>query len=91
MGKLCWLAGLKNATSTELNMANLLNPMLAIFMAYLILREIPTFAQYCGGIFLLIGFILSLIGNRTQINKTPRLEKINPREAMEMFMGFRGV
>jgi hypothetical protein len=57
----------------------------------LILGEKPTFAQYCGGIFLLIGFILNLIVNRTQINKTPRLEKSNPREAMEMFMGFRGV
>jgi drug/metabolite transporter (DMT)-like permease len=91
MGKLCWFAGLKKATSTELNMANLLNPILAIFMAYLILGEKPTFAQYCGGILLLIGFVLSLIGNRTQISKTPRLEKSNPREAMEMFMGFRGV
>lgn len=91
IGKLCWLAGLKHSTSTELNLANLLNPIIAIGMAYLILGETPTFAQSCGGILLLIGFILGLIGNRSQVNRHQALEKTNPREAMEMFMGFRGV
>ncbi|WP_082713970.1 DMT family transporter [Geminocystis sp. NIES-3708] len=65
-GQFCWLAGLKNATSTQINLASLFNPMVAIFMAYLILGEIPTMAQYLGGSLLLIGIILSFLGNLPQ-------------------------
>ena len=65
-GQLCWLNGLKKATPTELNLASLLNPVAAILMAYLILREVPTLAQYIGGSLLLLGLILGLIGNQHQ-------------------------
>lgn len=44
MGKLCWLAGLK-ATSAKLDLANLMNPMLSILLAFLILGEVPTQVQ----------------------------------------------
>lgn len=91
IGQLCWLVGLKNATSTELNLASLLNPIAAIFMAYLILGEIPSFAQYLGGSFLLVGVILSFVGNLYQAKINRELIKSNPREVMEMPMGFRGV
>lgn len=83
-GQLCWLAGLKNATSTQLNLANVLNPIVAIVMAYLILGEIPTTAQYFGGSLLLVGVILSVVGNLHQGKPTPR-------NAMETPMGFKGV
>jgi drug/metabolite transporter (DMT)-like permease len=63
----------------------------AIFMAYLILGEIPSTAQYLGGSFLLVGVILSFIGNLYQTKINRELIKPNPREAMEMPMGFRGV
>lgn len=91
IGQLCWLTGLKNATSTQLNVASLLNPIAAIFMAYLILGEVPSFAQYLGGSFLLVGVILSFIGNLYQTKINRELIKPNPREVMEMPMGFRGV
>ncbi len=90
IGQLCWLAGLKNATSTELNLASLVSPILAIIMAYLILGEAPTLAQYLGGIMLLIGLILSFIGNVNQAKLNRQLTPI-PSEAMETDMGFRGV
>ncbi len=48
IARLCWLAGLKRATPTELNLATSVNPILTIFMAYLILRQVPTSAQYYG-------------------------------------------
>lgn len=92
MGQLCWLTGLKKATSTELNLASLLNPIIAILMAYLILGEVPTLAQYLGGSLLLLGVILSFIGNniyQAQINR--KLAKYNPREAMKTPLGFKGV
>jgi drug/metabolite transporter (DMT)-like permease len=91
IGQICWLAGLKNATSTELNLASLFNPIIAIIMAYLILAEVPTQAQYLGGSLLLIGFIFSFIGNRYQTKISRELKKPNLPEAEEMMGGFRGV
>lgn len=90
-GQLCWLAGLKNATATELNLASLLNPIAAIIMAYLILGEVPTLAQYLGGSLLLVGVIFSFIGNLHQAKINRGLVNLNSREAMEIPMGFRGV
>ncbi|MCC3408344.1 MAG: DMT family transporter [Microcoleus sp. PH2017_10_PVI_O_A] len=90
-GKLCWLTGLKNATSTELNLANLVNPIAAIVMAYLILGEAPTLAQYLGGSLFLIGIIFGLIGYRYEAKVNRELVKPSPRDAMEMPIGFRGV
>ena len=91
MGQLCWLAGLKNATSTELNLASLLNPIVAIVMAYLILGEAPTLAQYLGGSLLFVGMIFGLVGNLYQAKINRELVKPSPREAMETAIGFRGV
>lgn len=90
-GQLCWLAGLKNATSTELNLASLLNPIAAIIMGYLILGEAPTLAQYLGGSLLLVGIILGFVGNLHQAKINRELVKPSPREAMSMAIGFRGV
>lgn len=91
LGKLCWLAGLKKASSTELNLASLLNPILAIMMAYLILGEVPTSAQYIGGSLLLVGVILSFVGNLYQIKANEKPAIPNSRDAMETNVGFRGV
>lgn len=90
-GQLCWLAGLKNATSMQLNLASLLNPIIAIIMAYFILGEAPTLAQYLGGSLLLIGVILGLVGNLYQAKINRELAKPSPRDAMAMAIGFRGV
>lgn len=90
-GQLCWLAGLKNATSTELNLASLLNPIAAIIMAYFILGEAPTLAQYLGGSLLLVGMILGFVGNLYQAKRNRELVNPSPREAMETAIGFRGV
>jgi drug/metabolite transporter (DMT)-like permease len=90
-GQLCWLAGLKNATSTELNLANLFNPIAAIVMAYFILGEAPTLAQYLGGSLLLVGIVLGFIGNLYQAKVNRELVKPSLRDAMAMAIGFRGV
>ncbi|NJR21719.1 MAG: DMT family transporter [Richelia sp. CSU_2_1] len=90
-GQLCWLAGLKNATSTELNLASLFNPIAAIIMGYLILGEAPTLAQYLGGSLLSIGIILGFVGNLHQAKINRQLVNPSPGEAMEMTIGFRGL
>lgn len=91
VGQLCWLTGLKKATSTELNLASLFNPFIAIFMAYLILGEVPTSAQYWGGSLLLIGIVLSFIGNLYQSKSNHKLFKPILYEKMETNVGFRGI
>ncbi len=91
VGQLCWLTGLMKATPTQLNLASLLNPILAIVMAYLILGEILTLAQYLGGSLLLIGVILSFIGNLYQSKINRELEKSSAIEKMDTSIGFRGI
>jgi drug/metabolite transporter (DMT)-like permease len=90
-GQLCWLSGLKKATSTELNLASLLNPIVAIIMAYFILGEAPTLAQYLGGSLLLVGIVLGFVGNLYQAKINRELVNPSPREVMETAIGFRGV
>jgi drug/metabolite transporter (DMT)-like permease len=91
VGQLCWLAGLMKATPTELNLASLLNPILAIIMAYVILGEIPTLAQYLGGSLLLVGVIISFIGNSYQSKINRESNKSSAIEKMDTPTGFRGI
>lgn len=91
IGRLCWLLGLKKSTPTELNLANLLNPILTIFMAYLILGQIPTLAQYRGLALLIIGAILSFVGNLQQGKINRQVPKPTTMEKMDMITGFKGV
>ncbi len=69
----------------------MLNPIAAIIMGYLILGEAPTLAQYLGGSLLFMGMIFGFVGNLYQTKINRQLVHPNPREAMEMAIGFRGV
>lgn len=91
IGQLCWFAGLRNATPTQTNVASSFNPIVAIFMAYLILGEVPSLPQYLGGIIILVGIFLSLIGNFRQTKTPTKPIRLNPGHAMSMAIGFRGI
>ena len=58
-------------------------------MAYLILGEAPTLAQYLGGSLLFVGMILGFVGNLHQAKINRELVNPIPRDAMSMAMGFR--
>lgn len=90
-GQLCWFAGLRGSTPATTTLASSFNPIAAIVMAYLILREVPSLAQYTGGTIIMVGVILSLIGSRQEakIRKPPT--RITYDQQMEMMTGFRGV
>ncbi len=88
LGQLAWLAGLKNASLVQLNLASLVTPILAIIVAYLILNETPTAAQYLGGSLLLLGAILSFIAN---LKAAKKAQSLTPCEVVETNMGFRGI
>jgi drug/metabolite transporter (DMT)-like permease len=91
IGQLCWFAGLRNATSTQTNLASSFNPIAAIFMAYLTLGEVPNPAQYLGGMIILGGIVLSLVGNFRQTKTPTKPISLNPGHAMAMAIGFRGI
>jgi drug/metabolite transporter (DMT)-like permease len=89
-GQLCWFAGLRNATSAQITLANSFNPIAAIAIAYLILGEVPTMAQYLGGGIILVGIVLSAIGNFRQAKTSAKRTRLTPGKHMEMAIGFRG-
>jgi drug/metabolite transporter (DMT)-like permease len=95
LGQLFWLVGLKKASLTQLNLASLSNPILAIVMAYLILGEVPTLAQYLGTILLLIGLTLSFIGHLYQAKsnhlKCLKSDRLSAIEKIDTPIGFRGL
>lgn len=90
-GQLCWFTALKNTTSAQTTLANSVNPLAAIFIAYLIIQELPTMAQYLGGGIILIGIILSAIGSLHQAKTSRKPTRLTPGKAMEMMVGFRGI
>ncbi len=86
-GQLFSFAGLKNASVAELTLTNSVQPLAAIAIAYLILQEVPTVAQYWGGSIILIGIILGAIDNLRQSQPS----RLTPGKHMEMTTGFRGI
>ena len=90
-GQLCWFVGLRGSTSSEITLASSFNPIAAIVMAYLILGEVPTVAQYQGGVVILIGILLSLIGSLRDAKLRGQPTQISVAEQMQMATGFRGI
>ena len=86
-GQLLWFAGLRNASVAETTLTDSFRPLAAIAIAYLILQEVPTMAQYWGGSIILIGIILGARGNLRQAT----LSRLTPGKYMEMVTGFRGI
>lgn len=90
-GQLCWLAGLRGSTAAEGTLASSCSPIAAVVMAYLILGEVPTMAQYVGGVIILVGILLSLIGSLHETKSRNRLGNIVSMQQMEMAIGFKGI
>ncbi len=68
-GQLAWFTGLKQSTASEISLAAAFTPIVGVLAAYLILGEVPTFAQYVGGAVIIIGILLNQIGVQ-RLNKT---------------------
>ncbi|WP_199336760.1 DMT family transporter [Oscillatoria sp. FACHB-1407] len=90
-GQLCWFAGLRHSTPAMTTLASSFNPIAAIAMAYLILGEIPTAAQYTGATIILAGVVLSLIGSLQEIKSRKHADPTPYGQQMGMITGFRGV
>ena len=70
-GQLAWFSGLKLSTASEISLATAFTPIAGVLAAYLILGEVPTFAQYVGGGVIVAGIVLNQIGVQKLNRSTP--------------------
>ncbi|NJR61414.1 MAG: DMT family transporter [Cyanobacteria bacterium CRU_2_1] len=91
-GQLCWFAGLRNSHASELSLVSSFNPIAGILAAYLVLRDVPTVAQYIGGFVVLVGIVLNQVGAAQQ-SLTTVIQSTLVQKAIdkEMEVGFRGI
>jgi drug/metabolite transporter (DMT)-like permease len=62
VGQSFWIAGLRTTTLSQALIIGSFAPVIGIIAAYLVLGEIPNFAQYVGGGVILVGIIMGQIG-----------------------------
>lgn len=89
IGQILWLTGLSKTSSSDASIASAFSPIAGVLAAYLILGEKPTFAHYIGGGIILVGIILSQVGNNRESVSNQVAEKIHPQQR-ETGMGFKG-
>jgi hypothetical protein len=67
--------------------------IVGILAAYLILGEVPTRAQYIGGMIILLGLFLSQVGinARTERLKSIGVNSMGIEQEIEGKMGFKGI
>jgi len=83
------LTALRGSTATDVNLADSCNLIIAVFMAYLILKEVPTNDQILGGGIILLGIILSFLGNLRQKKTLQEMIRANPVNSHEMISRFK--
>jgi drug/metabolite transporter (DMT)-like permease len=90
IGQSLWSAGLRTASIATASLVGSFAPIVGIFAAYLILGEIPTQAQYIGGMTILLGIFIGRVGMRA---RTARLgvSSMETEREIEAKMGFRGI
>ncbi|MDZ8224491.1 DMT family transporter [Nostoc sp. ChiVER01] len=84
LGQSFWLKGLRASTVSTASLAGSFTPIVGILTAYLVLGEVPTFAQYIGGSLILVGIFLSQVAVRFQISRKVATQ-------IEQGMGFKGI
>ncbi|MDJ0555985.1 MAG: DMT family transporter [Microcoleaceae cyanobacterium MO_207.B10] len=89
IGQIFWLKGLSKTSSSNASIASAFNPIAGVLAAYLILGEKPTVAHYIGGCVILVGIILSQVGNNRESASNEFLEKVHPQQR-EIGIGFKG-
>ena len=88
-GQLAWFNGLKRSSASEISLATAFNPLAGVLAAYLILKDLPTMAQYIGGTVILIGIVFNQIGVK-RLNATMAIKQANDKEMSES-VSFKGV
>ena len=91
VGESAWLTGIKKSSVAYASLVGAFNPIAAALIAYLLLGEAPTLAQYIGGSAILCGIVLSQIGNWRKPSPPTGANNRNHSQVMETGVGFKGV
>ncbi len=93
VGQSLWNAGLRHSSIATVSIVGAFTPVVGILAAYFILDEVPTRAQYIGGIIILIGLVLGQVGIkiRTARLENKRVNSIERKHDVEARMGFKGI
>ncbi|MFM1841982.1 MAG: hypothetical protein RLZZ490_718 [Cyanobacteriota bacterium] len=90
MGQFAWFVGIKNAPLSTIAVANAGSPLIAIAIAFLLLGEVPTQAQYMGGLVIFIGILIGLKG-RDQSTQATMGQPLSPGKLLSLVPGFKGL
>ncbi|MBF2064781.1 MAG: DMT family transporter [Calothrix sp. C42_A2020_038] len=94
VGQSFWLAGLRASSVSKASLVGSFTPIASVIAAYLILSEVPTLAQYIGGIVILLGVVISYIGSQQKQSFDIKTEKVNSTDKLrqiESEVGFKGM
>jgi drug/metabolite transporter (DMT)-like permease len=93
IGQSLWNIGLRTSSIATTSLVSSFAPIIGILAAYLILGEVPTHAQYIGGMVILLGLFLGRVGMRAKTHRLKSLgvNSIETAQEIEVKMGFRGI
>jgi drug/metabolite transporter (DMT)-like permease len=93
IGQSLWNQGFRISSIATASLISSFAPIVGIFAAYLILGEVPTRAQYIGGIVILLGLFLGQVGitARTDRLKSIGVSSTEIEQEIEGRMGFKGI
>jgi drug/metabolite transporter (DMT)-like permease len=93
IGQSLWNAGLHASSIATASLIGSFAPIVGILAAYLILGEVPTRAQYIGGIIILIGLFLGQVGINARTERLNRMgvNSIETEQEIEGKIGFKGI
>jgi drug/metabolite transporter (DMT)-like permease len=69
IGQSLWNIGFRNSSIATASLIGSFAPIVGILAAYLILGEVPTHAQYIGGVVILVGLFLGQLGIKARTNR----------------------
>jgi drug/metabolite transporter (DMT)-like permease len=93
IGQSCWNAGVRTSSIATASLIGSFAPIVGILAAYLILGEVPSRAQYIGGMVISIGLVLGRVGikARTERLKSIGVNSMETEQEIEAKMGFKGI
>jgi drug/metabolite transporter (DMT)-like permease len=93
IGQSLWNIGFRASSIATAALVGSFVPIVGVFAAFMILGEVPSQAQYAGGVIILLGLFLGQVGTKA---RTDRLQSIGvisieTEQEIEAKMGFRGI
>ena len=64
IGQLAWYSALRSVAAERVASWSMLTPGLGLLFAWLLLDEVPNLAQWTGGLIILVGMMVTRLGNK---------------------------